>query len=260
MLKNRKSIYLGCLSGETNEAKFIQAVEAGFAAIEAPGTDDAAELTALKALYRKYNLVCPSVMTSGAWNYPATSPDPAIRAKSAECYKVAIDTAVALECDTILVVPGVVNEKISYETAWANARDTIISVIPYAAEKKVVLAIENVWNKFLLSSREMAEFIDSFNSEWVKAYFDVGNILLYGFPQHWIRALGARIKKVHIKGFKRTGDQLEWTSLLTGDVNWEEVMASFKAIGYDGWITAELGPDERGFKGIADDMDHILTI
>ena len=257
MSANRKSIYLSCLPGATNEEKFINAVATGFAAIEAPALKDADELAALKALYEKYNIVCPSVMASG-WDSPATSPDPEVRAKSADNYKIAIRTAVALGTDTILVVPGVVNENIPYEIAWENARLTVASVIPYAAEMGVYLAIENVWNKFLLSSREMAEFVDSFNSEWVKAYFDVGNILLYGFPQHWIIALGERIKKIHIKGFKRNG--MEWTSLLKGDVNWQAVMDAFKAIGYDGWITAELGPDDRGLKGIADDMDYILAL
>lgn len=257
---NRKSIYLDCIDGDTREQKFANAAAAGFAAIEPPSTDDIAVLEELKSLYSKYNIVCPSVMTSGAWNSPATSPDPEVRAKSAEYYKIAIRTAAFLGCDTILVVPGVVNEQIPYEMAWENAHKTIESIIPYAAEQGVYLAIENVWNKFLLSSREMAEFIDSFNSEWVKAYFDVGNILLYGFPQHWIKALGSRIKKVHIKGFKRANETLYWTSLLEGDVKWQEVMNSLKEIGYDGWLTAELGSDSRGMKGMADDMDYILSL
>lgn len=258
-MSNRKSIYLGCIDGKTNEEKFANAAAAGFAAIEPSTIECADELNEIKKLYEKYNMVCPSVMASG-WQYPATSPDPEVRAKSAENYKSAIRTAVALGTDTILVVPGVVNEQIPYEMAWDNARSTIEMVIPYAAENGVYLAIENVWNKFLLSSREMAEFIDSFNSEWVKAYFDVGNILLYGFPQHWIRALGSRIKKVHIKGFKRENERLLWTSLLVGDLDWKEIMSALKDIGFDGWLTAELGSDERGMKGMADDMDYILSL
>lgn len=257
---NRKSIYLDCIDGKTREEKFANASAAGFGAIEPPSTDDVDVINELKSLYTKYGMVCPSVMTSGSWNSPATSPDPEVRSQSAEYYKIAIRTAVALGCDTILVVPGVVNDKIPYEIAWENAHKTLDMVIPYAAENKIYLAVENVWNKFLLSSREMAEFIDSFDSEWVKAYFDVGNILLYGFPQHWITALGSRIRKVHIKGFKRENETLIWTSLLTGDVNWQEVMKSLKAIGYDGWLTAELGSDERGMKGMADDMDYILSL
>lgn len=258
-MTNRKSIYLGCITGKTVEEKFANAAAAGFVAIEPSTIENPDELNEIKALYEKYKITCPSVMASG-WQFPATSDDPEVREKSAENYRKAIRTAVALGCDTILVVPGVVNEQIPYESAWENARKTVEMVIPYAAENKIYLAIENVWNRFLLSSREMAQFIDSFNSEWVKAYFDVGNILLYGFPQHWIRALGSRIKKVHIKGFKRENEKLIWTSLLTGDVKWQEVMDSLKAIGYDGWLTAELGADDRGMQGIADDMDYILSL
>jgi len=261
MLQNRKSIYLDLIPGEGYEEKLKNAAEAGFAAVEAPGIEDETERRELKALYAKYKLVCPSVMTSGAWNYPATSPDPEIRAKSAECYKTAIRTAVELGCDTILTVPGAVTEEIDYMMAWDNAHKTLESVIPFAAENKIYMAVENVWNKFLLSPREMAQFIDSFNSEWVGAYFDVGNILLYGYPQHWIKQLGSRIKKVHIKGSGHADwVTFKWTSLLEGDINWKIVMAELKAIGFEGYLTAELSPDDRGLKGIADDMDYILSL
>lgn len=257
-MNNRKSIYIGCCAGATTEEKFAGAAAAGFAAVEMHGIETPEKRAEMKALYEKYSLICPSVMGSGAWKYPASSSDPQVRELGAKYYRDAILTAVELGCDTILVVPGKVDEGTPYETAWENSRETLKSVIPFAAEHKVYLAIENVWNKFLLSSREMAEYIDSFESEWVKAYMDVGNILLYGYPQHWITALGSRIKKVHIKGFKREG--MLWTSLLKGDVDWQAVADALKGIGYDGWLTAELSCDERGMKGIADDMDYILSL
>ena len=204
MIKNRKSIYMDCIPGENFEAKLKSASEAGFAAVEAPGLEDDNARAQLKELYKKYNLICPSVMTNGAWNYPATSPDPEIREKSAQCYKNAILTAVVMGCDTILVVPGAVTPDIDYMMAWENSHKTLETVIPFAAEHKIFLAIENVWNKFLLSPREMAQFIDSFNSEWVKAYFDVGNILLYGIPA-LDKAARRRIQR-YIKGsVTRTG-------------------------------------------------------
>ena len=257
---NRKSIYLSCLPGADNEEKFANAAKAGFAAVEAPGVATIGEREAFKKLYAKYNLVCPSVMTSGAWEFPASSSDPEVRAKCAQCYRNAIMTAAYLGADTILVVPGAVKPDISYDSAWENSRKTVESVIPFAAENKIYLAIENVWNKFLLSPREMREYIDSFNSEWVKAYFDVGNILLYGYPQDWIIALGSRIKKVHIKGFKREGNQLNWVSLLKSESNWQAVMDAFKAIGYTGYFTAELGVDERGLEGMAADIDTLAAM
>lgn len=258
MLKNRKSIYLGCIPGNSNEEKLSTAVKSGFAAVEVPGLFSEDERIEMKKLFEKYSLDCPSVMTSGAWEYPATSDNPEIRAKSADCYKAAILTAKTMGCDAILVVPGVVNAEIPYETAWENAKKTLSSVIPFAQENGIYMAIENVWNKFLLSPREMVEFIDSFKSDYVKAYFDVGNILLYGFPQQWIKSLGSRIKRIHIKGFK-TND-FSWTPLLKGSVDWKSVMAALKEAGFEYYLTAELSPDERGLSGIAEDMDYILSL
>nr|MBQ4317784.1 TIM barrel protein [Clostridia bacterium] len=140
------------------------------------------------------------------------------------------------------------------------SRMTIEAVIPFAKENGVIIAIENVWNKFLLSPREMCEYIDSFDSEWVKAYFDVGNILLYGYPQHWIKSLGKRIQKVHIKGFKREGNQLNWVSLLKSESDWQAVMDAFKEVGYEGYLTAELSVDERGLEGMAEDIDALCAM
>ena len=36
----------------------------------------------------------------------------------------------------------------------------------------------------------------------MRAYFDVGNVVITGYPQDWIRTLGKRIVKLHIKDFK----------------------------------------------------------
>lgn len=259
-MTNRKSIYLDCIGKGTTGEKLAAAAAAGFAAVEMP-TIPAPERGAAKELFKKYGLVCPSIMTTGAWNFPATSPDADIRAKSAECYKQAIDTAADMGCDTILTVPGAVTPDITYEMAWENAAKTLKLVVPYAEEKGITLAIENVWNKFLLSPREMVQFVDSFGSEFVKSYFDIGNIVIYGFPQHWVKSLGKRIKRVHIKGFAMKGfESFAWTQLLESTIDWKAVVSALKEVGYESWITAELGPDARGLKGIADDIDHILSL
>jgi len=257
---NRKSIYIGCIPGATNEEKFANAAKAGFAAIEPSGVATDEERAALKALYEKYNIVCPSVMTAGNWQFPASSPDAEAREKAAQCFRNAILTAKYLGADTILAVPGKVDPSMCYEDSWKYSRMTIEAVIPFAKENGVIIAIENVWNKFLLSPREMCEYIDSFDSEWVKAYFDVGNILLYGYPQHWIKSLGKRIQKVHIKGFKREGNQLNWVSLLKSESDWKAVMDAFKEVGYEGYLTAELSVDERGLEGMAEDIDALCAM
>lgn len=259
-MTNRKSIYLDCIGPGSTEEKLAAAAAAGFAGVEMPSIPEN-ERAAVKELFKKYNLICPSIMTTGAWNYPATSPDAEVRAKSADCFKLAVDTAVDMGCDTILTVPGAVTSDITYEAAWENGAKTLAMVVPYAEAKGITMAIENVWNKFLLSPREMVQFVDSFGSRYVMSYFDIGNIVIYGFPQHWIKSLGKRIKRVHIKGFAMKGfESFAWTQLLESTIDWKAVASALKEIGYDGWVTAELGPDARGLKGIAGDMDHILAL
>jgi len=259
-MTNRKSIYLECIGNGTIEECLIAAKEAGFAAVELP-TIEEDKRAEVKALFEKYDMICPSIMTSGAWDNIATSHDPEVRKKSAECYKRAVDTAVYMGCDTVLTVPGGVMPDITYEEALVNAKLTLDEVVPYAAERGITLAIENVWNKFLLTPADMAKFIDSFESDYVKAYFDIGNVVIYAYPQHWIKTLGKRIKRVHIKGFVLHGfDSFEWCSLLKSGIDWKAVMDELNATGYDGWVTAELGPDERGLRGITEDMDKILAL
>ena len=95
-------------------------------------------------------------------------------------------------------------------------------LLPLARELKVVIAVEEVWNKFLLSPMEFARYVDEFDSPWLKAYFDVGNVVFYGFPQDWIRALGPRIVKVHLKDFQldRPNGRFAWKNLGEGDIDW----------------------------------------
>lgn len=156
--------------------------------------------------------------------------------------KKLMDITKTLGADTILLVPGGLwDGNPRYDIAYRNASHCIKKISKIAEEKKVYLAIENVWNKFLLSPLEMCQFIDQFNSEYIKAYFDVGNILLYGFPEHWIEILRKRIKRVHVKDFKRdVGNAGGFVPLLAGDINWKNVVQSFKKIGYESFLTAEL--------------------
>ena len=129
--------------------------------------------------------------------------------------------------DAVLLVPAVVNPETSYREAWTRSQAQIRRLLPMAEESKVVISIEEVWNKFLLSPLEMAQYIDEFKSPWIKAWFDVGNVLLYGYPQDWIRTLGKRISNVHLKDFKRNENGYAWTNLGDGDLNWPAVRQAF---------------------------------
>jgi L-ribulose-5-phosphate 3-epimerase len=159
----------------------------------------------------------------------------------------------------VLLVPAVVNPKTSYKDAWSRSQTAIRKLIPLAEESKVIIAIEEVWNKFLVSPLEFARYIDEFNSPWIKAYFDVGNVVFYGYPQDWIRTLGKRIVKLHLKDFAFRQGRTEWTDLKAGQIDWKAVYDALSEIGYKGDATVELrSGDEAYLRGVSERVDQIL--
>lgn len=237
----KKGICIGSLpsSWELSE-RFQLAKAAGFDGVEIMTTDSEEELRQMKALADSTGLEIPSLMGGLHWQYPLSDPDPEVRRTCSESFVQALSTASLVGADTVLLVPGVVNEKTTYEEAWDRALEEIRKLAPVAEANRVYLGIENVWNKFLLSPLEFTRFIDAVGSEYVQAYFDCGNILLYGYPQHWILSLGKRIKKIHVKDF--IVSKRDFTYLLHGDVPWKAIREALQAIGYDDYITVELPP------------------
>jgi len=206
------------------------------------------------AVGQKIGIGISSVASGENWFCSPTSNDYDIRNKSIEFTQKAIQITKWLGADAYLYIPGAVDvfflseaEVIPYDVCFERACEAIRQILPSADETGVTICIENVWNKFLLSPLEMRYLIDSFNSEMVGAYFDVGNVLLTGYPEQWIRILGKRIKCVHVKDFKRSVGTLEgFVDLLEGDVNFQTVKEALVDIGYDGYVTAELLPFEPG--------------
>ncbi len=252
-----KSIYYTCIPGGSIEEKFANLKQCGFPGVEVPTTKNDQERADFKAMSEKYGITIHSIMAVGNWATPISSDQPEVVEKSLESLRRSIDDAVFFGATTVLLVPGVVNEENPYEKVLVNAKANIAKIIPYAEEKKIYVCLENVWNKFLLSPIEFRDFVSGFNSKYIMAYFDVGNIVLYGYPQHWIKSLGSLIKKVHIKGFD--SPTRNFVPLLKGTIDWAAVMKAFREIGYDGYVNAELGVDERGLQGISDDMSEIFA-
>lgn len=184
-----------------------------------------------------------SISTMQLFHYPLSSPVPVVRNRAISIVQKMIDAMAYLGGDLVLVAPGMVTSNVSYQETWINTRNALTKLIPYAAERKVGLGLENIWNKFLLSPLEFATFIDSFDSPWVGAYFDVANILAYGYPDHWIDYLGKRLKRIHFKDYRQAvGGVSGFTNLLQGDVPWRRVVSSLEKIKYDGWVVAEVTP------------------
>lgn len=212
-----------------------------------------------------------SVASGLYWKYSFTSNDKNERKKASEIAVRQLETAKILGADSVLIVPGAVavdfiadREVIQYDLAYDRALRTFIDLKPFSESLKINIGIENVWNHFLLSPLELRDFIDIIDSSYIGSYLDVGNIISSGFPEHWIRILGKRIKKVHFKDYKKNPGGLNcFVDLLSGDVNWPEVMSAFKEIGYDGWCTAEMIPPYKHYPdqiiyNTSASMDRIL--
>jgi hexulose-6-phosphate isomerase len=180
--------------------------------------------------------------------------------------ETSLDNARLWGAQTVLLVPGVVTPEVTYQQAWDRSQREIRKLIPLAEQHKVIIGIEEVWNKFLLSPLEFAHYIDEFKSPWIRAYFDVGNVVLYGYPQDWIRTLGSRIVKLHLKDFtfrknKQIGKTVvDWVNLRDGDIDWKAIYHALADIGYKGVATTELeGGDASYLKDVSKRFDAILT-
>src|SRR6202045_1427894 len=221
----KKGVLLDMLPTNLSYAERLKlAREIGFEVLQAPTEPDEHKAEELKKAADGAQIRIDSVMNMDHWKYPLSSSDPAVVEKSLAGMRTSLHNARLWGSDVVLLVPAVVNPQTSYRDAWTRSQREIRKLIPLAEELKVVIGIEEVWNKFLLSPLEMARYIDDFKSPWIRAYFDVGNVVISGYPQDWIRTLGKRIIKLHIKDFKfEKREVAEWVPLREGEINWPEV-------------------------------------
>lgn len=224
-------------------ARVALAARCGFDGIEAPPMEDLDEAKNIGDLAAEAGVPVHCIIYGG-WHAPLSDPDPARAEQGLADLSQAMRTAHAMGADTVLLVPGRVTAEVRYIECYERTQQRIPEVFPLCEELGVTLAVENVWNDFLLSPIEFARYVDEFNSPWLQAYFDCANIVLFGFPQDWIRTLGHRTRRVHYKDFHR-GDRA-WTPLGEGTIDWEAVYEAFVEVGFSGWCTAELpGGDEE---------------
>ena len=213
-------------------------------------------------------LVIPSVCGVHHWEKPLSHPDPKVRGEGLEALKQTLRDAKRYGASSVLLVPAVVNKEVSYQDAYTRSQEQIRKAVPLAEELGVKIAIENVWNQFLLSPLEAARYVDEFNSPAVGWHFDVGNVINYGWPEQWIRILGKRIQKLHIKEFSRKRRDKEglWKGfdvpLLEGDDDWPAVMKALDEVGYSGWAMTEQGGGDtpEGLQDLATRLAKILTL
>ena len=252
--------------------KFRQAKAAGFDAMELrlgeeiPLTGNAAQLSEIAQSSRNSGVRIATLWASQPLHEnPLNSASPDVRARGVSQLRRCIEIAHSVDCDAILLYPGSVTKDLGYQVTWTRFTDELSKVIPDAAQARVSLNMENVWNRFLVSPLEMRQFIDQFHSVWLQSHFDTGNIMQYGIPQDWISTLGPRIRRVHIKDYKLAAGSAQgrFVDLLEGDVDWKAVMAAFRATGYSGYMTPEISyqPGQPNqLQTVSRQLDSILAM
>jgi len=247
--------------------KFKLLKDLGFDGVELDSPNDLDKKQVLAAR-DKTGLVIPGVVNSVHWKSPLSHPDPKVRAACVDSMKTALQDCKDYGGTTVLLVAGVVNAEISYDDAYRRSQEEIRKMIPWAHETGVNIAIENVWNNFLLSPMEAARFVDELNDPMIGWYFDIGNIVRYGWPEQWIKVLNRRIMKLDVKEYsrKKQTDEGIWkgfdVELLEGDNNWPVIMRALESIDYKGgWMSAEVnGGDRKRLQQISGLMDKIIAL
>lgn len=270
---SKKGFMLGTFPSRNDYSirqQFQMLRDAGFDGAEPGSGLDRSEVLEAK---EETGLEIPSVVVSTHWAHPLSSRDPNVRHMGLEEIRVAIQDAYEYGSKCILLVPGRVTEQISYDEVYTRSRAEIQKVVPMAEELGVTIAIENVWNQFLLSPLEAARYVDEFESDHVGWYFDIGNVINYGWPEHWIRILRERIVMIHVKEFSREKRDDEGlrrgfaVNYLEGDNNWPEIMKALREVGYSGYGIAEPAYREEGIphdtwlkQYVSDKMDEIYAL
>ncbi len=248
----------------THRERLELAQRCGFQGVEidSPGTPQLEEL--LRAS-RDTGVVIHGVIDSVHWREPLSHPDEKVRARGREALMTAIKEAQFVGADTVLLVPGIVNDSVSYEQCWERSQAEIRKVLPLAEKCGVKIAVEVVWNNFITQPEQLIEYVDSFKSPWVGAYFDCSNMIRYGVPSaEWIRKLGKRMLKFDFKGFSKKRYEMKqnpWVEIGAGDEDWPAILQALAEIGYDGWATAEVpGGGEAVLRKISQQMDKVLGL
>ena len=267
----------GLSNNESIESALSQTKKNGFDALELSVSSEGvintntskAECEIIRKKIDDSGIFVDSIATGMSWGVSPTSNDRSIREKSIKLHQDALKVASFLDCKALLFVPGVVKSPIStdivrYDRALDRLREAINQMLPIAEDLNVDLCIENVWNGFFYSPIELRDFVDSFDSDRLGVYLDIGNLIGYQqYPPHWVELLNSRIKRVQIKDFQ---ENFDWTGSFSfcdigaGDVPWKETIAALNAIQYKSTIIAEMLPwDETILSRTSAAMDQLFN-
>ena len=266
----------GLSNNESIESALIQTQSNGFEALELSVSNEGvintnlseSECSAIRQKINDSGVFVDSIATGMSWGISPTSDDAGVRKNSIKLHQDAIKVASHLDCKALLFVPGVVKSPISpeivrYDRALDRLREAINQMLPIAEDLDVDLCMENVWNGFFYSPIELRDFVDSFESNKLGVYLDIGNLIGYQqYPPHWVELLNSRIKRIQIKDFQ---ENFDWTGSFsfcdigTGDVPWKETISALKSIQYKSNIIAEMLPwDETILSRTSTALDQIF--
>ena len=266
----------GLSNNESIESALSQTKMHGFEALELSVSSEGvistnsskAECEMIRKRIDDSGVFVDSIATGMSWGVSPTSDDESIRKKSISLHQDALKVASYLDCKALLFVPGVVKSPISpeivrYDRALDRLREAINQMLPIAEDLNVDLCMENVWNGFFYSPIELRDFVDSFDSDRLGVYLDIGNLIGYQqHPPHWVELLNSRIKRVQIKDFQ---ENFDWTGSFSfcdigaGDVPWKETIEALRTIEYKSTIIAEMLPwDETILSRTSAAMDQLF--
>ena len=268
----RKSIVQGFFRGAPLEEVFKQLKRARYDGLQlVMRAADAevnlgmsrSEVRRIRRAARKCGLRLHSIMPQIGKSLGAASP--ADRRACVEGIRTMLGLAKGFGCENILIHPGHIDETIRYDKFYKWVVDGLRALAPAARKAGIPLLLENVWNRFMYSPLEAKQILKDVGSRSVGIYLDLGNIIPFGYPEHWIQILGRRIGEVHIKDFRRRAmNAFGFVYPLMGDVDWHTVMRELRRIKYTGWLAAEYGPypqfSEKALRDISTSIDALLAI
>ena len=254
-----------CADGKTLREKFEILKRAGFEGVELDSPTPIPREEILAARDATGLAVC-GVVDSVHWRQSLADNDEKVRAQAVAALETALRDCHAFGGESVLLVPAIVNTRVSYEQAYQRSQAELRKVLPLAAELRVKIGIENVWNDFLLSPLEAARYVDELQSPWVGWHLDCGNVVTYGHAEQWVRILGKRLVKLHVKDYSRKRRDAEglWkgfdVALGDGDVDWKAVVSALAEVGFSGWASAEVAAgDEQHLRDVVARMDRLLA-
>jgi len=258
--KLRKAVKYAMIgTGKTIKEKFELIKKLGFQGVEIDTPEGLPNRVEMMIAQEETGIKVHGAIDSVHWRDTLSSPDATVRAKGLASLKAALHDAAFFGADTVLLVPGVVKDGVTYEQCWERSQAEVRKALPLAEKLGVKIACEVVWNNFITKPEQMIEYVDSFKSPWVGTYFDCSNMIKYGVPSaDWIRQLGKRVLKFDFKGYSKAKG---WVNIGEGDENWPDIIKALGEVGYDGWATAEVGSGgEDHLKDVAERMNKVLEL